>query len=108
MRRVDPASSLVLCVDAATAAAALFNALALNARRERETIAPRRNAVSALVVLSAGVAVQAAFSQAMFASHRLGHELAPFFAADAWIASKALLLIGTLLLTLLITRRADG
>jgi hypothetical protein len=103
---VDPGTSLVLAVDAATAAAALFNAAALSRRREREPSAARRNALLALGVLSAGVAVQAVFSQALYASQRAGADTTPFFAADAWVASKALLLAGTLLLTVLITRGA--
>jgi hypothetical protein len=101
---VDGAASLAFLVDGATATAALFNTAALNARRGDERVAVRRSALLALSALCAGVVVQAAFSQAMFAAHRAGQDVAPFFATDAWVASKALLLAGTLLMALIIVR----
>lgn len=65
----------------------------------------RRTAAVALAVLNAGVAVQAAFAQAMFSARRLGFSIDPFFEPGAWLASRLLLLAGTLLISMLILRR---
>jgi hypothetical protein len=69
-------------------------------------VASRRLAALTLAVLHAGVAAQAAFSQALYSAHRFGLATEPFFATAPWVASRALLLAGTLLVTALILRRA--
>ena len=104
---MDPSASLVLLADAATATASFVNAAALNNRRIRERIPARRAALAALSTLSAGIAIQSAFTHALFAAHRAGHDTSHFLAADAWIASRALLLAGTLMLAAIIARSAS-
>jgi len=105
MRRVDLAAAVTFAVDGATAAASAFNAAVLLARRPREHTARRRHALVVLAVVSAGVAMQAVFSQALYTAFRFDVDVAPFFAAGPWLASRVVLLAGTLLLSALILRR---
>jgi hypothetical protein len=105
MRRVDFAAALAFAADGATAVASAFNAAVLVARRAGEPAAARRHAITVLAIVSAGVAVQAAFAQALYTWHRFDLDVAPFFAPGPWLASRALLLAGTLLLSTLILRR---
>ena len=66
----------------------------------------RSFAALTLAVLNAGVALQAAFAQALYAGHRFGYETEPLFATGPWLASRALVLAGTLALSFLILRKA--
>ena len=50
--------------------------------------------------------MQAMFAQALFTAHRLDLATEPFFAPGLWLASRIILLAGTLLLSLLILRKA--
>jgi hypothetical protein len=103
---MDVGAAVSFAVDGATAVASAFNAAVLIARRGGERTRGRRQAAMALAVVSAGVAVQAAFAQALYSAHRFDLEVAPFFATGPWVASRVVLLAGTLLLSLLILRRA--
>jgi hypothetical protein len=85
--------------------AAAFNAAVLMARRGRERVVARRHAVVVLAVVCAGVAVQAVFAQALYSAHRFNLDVAPFFSAGPWVASRVVLLGGMLLLSALILRR---
>jgi len=105
MRPLDLAAALALSVDAASFAAGAWNALALMARRVGERMPGRRAALATLAAVNAGVAVQAAFAQALYATHRLDLDVAPFFEPGPWFASRALLLAGTLATSALILRR---
>jgi hypothetical protein len=58
-----------------------------------------------MAVLHAGIAVQALFSQALYSAHRLDFATGPLFGAGPWMASRALLLAGTLAVSALILRR---
>jgi hypothetical protein len=102
---MDPAAALAFAADGTTAGAGAFNAAVLVARRARERSARRRTAVAVLGLLNAGIAVSAAFAQATYAAHRFDVALAPFFAPLPWLTSRALLLAGTLGISLLIMRR---
>jgi hypothetical protein len=103
---MDTSAALAFAVDGATAVAAAFNAAWLFQHWVRGA-ERRRLAAATLATFNAGVAVQAAFAQALYTSHRLGGPVEPFFAPAPWLASRAVLLAGTLLLSLLILRRAE-
>lgn len=100
---MDSLTITAVSADALTCAAAGADAgwlLARNAAREPS----RRLAAGVLALLCAGVAVQAAGSIALFAAHRAG-AADPFFEPRAWLATRTLLLAGTLALTALLLRR---
>jgi len=105
MRHVDVAAALTFAADGVTAVASAFNAVVLLARRPGERTLRRRHALLVLAIVSGGVAVQAVFAQALYTAHRFNVDVAPFFAAGPWLASRAVLLAGTLLLSALILRR---
>ena len=102
---MDTAAGIAFAVDGATAAAGAFNAVVLLTRHASTGTAARRTAVIALAALNAGVALQAVFAQALYAAQRSDADTAPFFDAGPWLASRALLLAGTLLMAMLLTRR---
>lgn len=106
MHRVDPAAALVFAADGSTAAAGAFNAIWLAAHWLGTRTGGRRLAAISLATLNAGIAMQAMFAQALFTAHRLDLATEPFFAPSLWIASRIILLAGTLLLSLLILRKA--
>ncbi len=105
MRRMDPAAALTFAVDGATAAAAAWNAAWFAAHAHSLVAGGRRTASATLAVVNAGVAMQAIFAQALYSAHRLDLATGPFFETGPWVASRALLLAGTMLLSLLILRR---
>ncbi len=102
---MNDTAALIFAADGATAAAAAFNAAWLAGHWLRGAAPVRRLAAATLALVNAGVAVQAAFAQALFTAHRLGWPTDPWFAAGPWLAARVLLLAGTLLLSLLIIRR---
>jgi hypothetical protein len=102
---VDQTAATIFAADGATAAAAAFNAAWLAGHWLRGPVPVRRLAAATLALVNAGVAVQAAFAQALFTAHRLGWPTGPYFEAVPWLAARVLLLAGTLLLSLLIIRR---
>lgn len=100
------APGLIVAADGATVVAGAFNAawlfghwLGLRQRR-------RRLAALTLALVNAGVAVQAAFAHSMFVAHASGTGVAPYFEPAPWLASRVVVLAGTLLLCLLILRTA--
>jgi len=105
MRTVDPAAALAFAADATTAVAGAFNAAWLTLHWLPIDHRGRRFAALTLALLNAGIAVQAAFDQALFSAQRFGVPTTQFFAPAPWLSSRALLLAGTLLLSLLILRR---
>ena len=105
MRRVDIAAAFAFVADGTTFVASAFNAAVLIARRNGEASQGRRHAMFVLALVSVGVAVQAAFAQALYTWHRFDLDVAPFFAAGPWLVSRAALLAGTLLLSTLILRQ---
>jgi hypothetical protein len=105
MRRVDVAAALTFAVDGITAVAAGFNAAVLMARRQHEGAPARRHAIAVLATVCCGIALQAVFAQALYSAHRFHADLEPFFATAPWLASRVVLLAGTLLLSALILRR---
>jgi hypothetical protein len=102
---VDAAPAFIFFADGATAAAGAFNTAWLAAHWLSGPRRPRRLAAVTLALVNAGVAVQAAFSQALFSAHRFGIPLEPMFAPAPWLAARLPLLAGTLLLSALIVRR---
>ena len=86
--RMDTSAALPFAVDGATAAAAAFNAAWLFQHWVRGAEPARRLAAATLATMNAGIAVQAAFAQALFTAHRLGWPTDPFFAAAPWLASR--------------------
>jgi len=106
MRRMDAGMALALGADGLTAAAAAFNAawLAAGPVRTERTLGRRFGALT-LATMSAGAAVQAAFSMALFTAHQHGFAAGGLYAPGPWVASRVVLLAGTLLLSLLILRR---
>ena len=101
---VEPSAAIIFAADGAAAASGAFNAAWL--LRLAAVSAPgRRTAAASLAVLSAGIAVQAAAAQALFTTRRLGFDDALFFEPGPWLASRLLLLAGTLLISMLILRR---
>lgn len=107
MRDVDAAAGLAFAADGATVAAGAFNAAWL--LRYQPASPPDRRSFAALTLglLNAGIATQAAFGQALYAGHRWGINTEPLFATGPWLASRALVLTGTLALSVLILRRAS-
>ncbi len=106
MRHMDIDAGLAFGADGATAVASVFNASWLTVRRVRAVRpGPRRTAAATLVLINAGVAAQAMFAQALYTAHRFHLPHDAFFSPGAWLASRAALLAGTLLLSLLILRR---
>ncbi len=103
---MDTSAALAFLVDGSTVAAGAFNAVWLLQHWVRREARGRRLAAVTLATVNAGVAIEAAFAQALFTSHRLGGPVEPFFAAAPWLASRVGLLAGTLLLSILILRRA--
>ena len=103
---MDTSAALAFAADGATAVAAAFNAAWLFQHWARGTQRGRRLAAVTLATLNAGVALQAAFAQTLYTSHRLGGPTEPFFASAPWLASRLVLLAGTLLLSTLILRRS--
>jgi hypothetical protein len=106
MLRMDAAAGIAFAADGATAAAGAFNAAWLALHRLGDVRPGRRSAALTLLLINAGAAVQAAFAQALYSAHRFGLPQAAFFETPAWLGSRALLLAGTLLLSLLILRRS--
>jgi hypothetical protein len=104
--RMDTSAALAFAVDGATAVAAAFNAAWLYHHWVRGAQRARRLAAVTLATFNLGVAVQAAFAQTLYTSHRLGAATEPFFAPVPWLASRAVLLAGTLMLSTLILRRS--
>ena len=105
--RMDTSAALAFAVDGATAVAGAFNTAWLLQHWLRGVQHGRRLAAATLATLNAGVSAQAAFAQALYTSHRLGGPIDPFFAPTAWLASRTILLAGTLLLSALILRKAQ-
>ena len=102
---MDPLAAAASLADGLTAVAAAFDAAWIVARRVRgETLQARRIAAATLALVCAGIAAQAAFSQALFAAHRLGAPTAPLFAPAPWLTARLALLCGTAMLSLLILR----
>ncbi|MBF6601072.1 MAG: hypothetical protein IVW36_11235 [Dehalococcoidia bacterium] len=104
MLRVDPAAGIAFAVDGATAVAGCFNAAWLAVHRLSAGRGERRAAALTLLLINAGAATQAVFAQTLYSVHRFGLPDAAVFSAPVWLASRALLLLGTLLLSLLILR----
>jgi hypothetical protein len=99
--------AFAFAVDAATAAAGAFNTALLLTRHAGGATVARRYAVVSLALLNAGAAVQALCAQALYAAHRAGADIAPFFETGPWFASRAPLLTGTLLVAWLLVRRSS-
>lgn len=108
VRRVDAWYGFGFAAGGATAAAAAWNASWLWARWLRPEAGPprRRFAAGALALLNAGVAVESTAAQGLYVAQHAGWDTTPFFVPAAWIGARAGLLAGTLLLSLLIVRRA--
>jgi hypothetical protein len=104
---VDVGAALAFGADGATGAAGAFNAAWLFGHWVRGAARGRRLAAVTLALVNAGIAVQAAFAQALFTAHRFAWPEAGFFAPAPWLASRVVLLAGTLLLSLLILRRSS-
>ena len=102
---MDIAALCIFAADGVTAASGAFNAVWLLTFAS-DAPPSRRTAAVALAITNAGAAVQAAFAQTMFTTHRLGFAIDPFFEPGAWLAARLLLLAGTLLISILILRRA--
>ena len=105
--RMDASAALAFAVDGATSVAAAFNAAWLLQHWLRGAQRGRRLAAVTLATVNGGIAIQAAFAQALFATQRFGAPTEPFFAPAPWLASRVALLAGTLLLSMLILRRAQ-
>ena len=105
--RMYTSAALAFAVDGATTVAAAFNAAWLLQHWLLGVNRARRLAAITLATVNAGIAIQAAFAEALFTTHRLGGPTEPFFASPAWLASRVVLLAGTLLLSLLIFRRSQ-
>jgi hypothetical protein len=104
---MDTSAALAFAIDGATAVAGSFNTAWLAQHWLRGAQRGRRLAAITLAMLNAGIAAQAAFAQALYTSHRFGGPVDPFFSPAPWLASRALLLAGTLLLSTLILRKAQ-
>jgi hypothetical protein len=104
--RMDPGAAMTFAADGAAAASGAFNAAWL---LRLAAASPTRRGTGAgafaLGVLNAGVAVQAAYAQALYSARRFGHGTDALFEPGPWLASRLLLLLGVLLISVLIMRR---
>lgn len=107
MRTMDPGAATAFAADGITAAAAAFNALWL-AAYTRMALPHRRFPAWTLAALNAGITLQATFALALYTAYRFDAGIAPFFAAGPWVAARVVLLTGTLMLSLLILRKATA
>jgi len=103
---MDAGAGIAFAADAATAAAGSFNVAWLALHRAGPRTRARRTAVAALLLVNAGVAVQAAFAQALYTAHRFALADGALFSAPAWVSSRIVLLAGVLMLTALILKRS--
>ena len=105
MRRLDFTAAAAFAIDGMTVVAAAYNAawLALLADGPR----PRRASAMILALLNIGIAAEAVFAQSLYTAHRFELSQEAFFAPQAWLPARLLLLAGTLLLSSLILRRRD-
>ncbi len=104
--RVGPGSAFIFAADGVAAAAGAWNAAWL-LNFAAGSPPGRRTAAASLAVLNAGIAVHAGFAQALYSARRFGFDTAPFFEPGPWLASRLLLLAGTLLISMLILRRRE-
>ena len=102
---MEPAAAVIFFADGATAVAAGFNSAWLTGHWLRGAAPVRRLAAVTLALVNAGIAVQAAYGQALFSAHRLGMPVEPLFEPAPWLAARLPLFVGTLLLAVLILRR---
>ncbi len=102
---MEPVPALIFFADGATAVAGAFNSAWLTAHWLRGAARVRRLAAVTLALVNAGIAVQAAFGQALFSAHRLGLPVEPLFEPAPWLAARLPLFAGTMLLSALIIRR---
>jgi hypothetical protein len=105
VRTVDTGAALAFAADGLTVAAGGFNAAWLVTHWLGMEQRGRRLAAVTLGLLNAGIAVQAAFAQALYSAQRFGADTDPFFGPGPWLASRLGLLAGTLLISLLILRK---
>jgi hypothetical protein len=106
VRTVDAGAALAFAADGLAVAAGGFNAAWLALHWIALERRGRRLAAVVLALVNAGIALQAAFAQALYSAHRLGLDVEPFYATAPWLASRITLLAGTLLLSALILRRS--
>jgi hypothetical protein len=104
-RHMDLTSFCITLADGLTAASGACNAAWLMALAARAA-PPRRTAAISLAMLNAGAATQAVFAQSLFSARRLGASIDLFFEPGVWLASRLLLLAGTLLISALLLRQA--
>ena len=104
---MDTSAALIFAADGVTAVAAAFNAAWLLQHWVHGAQRGRRLAAVTLATVNAGIAIQASFAQALFTAHRLGGPTEPFFVSAPWLASRIVLLAGTILLSTLILRRSQ-
>jgi hypothetical protein len=101
----SPAAFAALLVDAATAAAAAWNAAWFIVHAATTPSPGRRTASNAMALVNGGIAVQSIAAQALYAAWFSGRDVAPYFDPNAWLLARVLLLAGTLAISLLILRR---
>ncbi len=104
---MDAVPALIFFADGATAVAGAFNCAWLTAHWLRGAARVRRLAAVTLALVNAGIAVQAAFGQALFSAHRLGMPVEPLFEPAPWLVARLPLFAGTMLLSALIIRRVQ-
>jgi hypothetical protein len=104
--RMEPGTGLIFAGDGVAAVAGACNAAWL-LNLAAGSPPGRRTAAASLAVLNAGIAVQAAYAQALYSSRRFGFDTALFFEPGPWLASRLLLLAGVLLISVLILRRRE-
>jgi hypothetical protein len=105
---MDPPALLLFAADAATCTAAAFNVASLLSRRSAQPSAGRRNAISVLAALNAGIVIRAALGQALCMAGRCDWPAAAHARADVALAARLPLLAGTVMLSLLIVRRRSA
>jgi hypothetical protein len=93
-----------MAIDGATAVSGAWNAVWLTARRRFEGRAPRRQALATLAMLNGGIALEAAFAQAVYVAHDAGWRYEALLAPGVWASARAPMLAGVLLLSVLIMR----
>ncbi len=99
-------TGIIFAADATNVVAGAFNSLWLAGHWLGAADRGRRFAAASLAIVNGGIATEAAFAQTLFLAHRFGWAQGPLFGPVPWLAARLPVLAGTLLLSMLILRRA--
>ena len=97
--------AVILAQDLATAVCGGFNALHFLGYWLGRYTPSRRVGAAALTVINLAIVVESIFSLALYAAHRWRGSVDLFLSPPVWISARALLLLGTAFISILILRQ---